>query len=104
VFNDREYTVSFDGEVSFRIQVALRAGMIEEGDVRAFMEGKTDGKAEQVLIDMILKRILSEKVGACEDALKDFVDSSFEGRVIRDLWESELEIARRAYERLIEEQ
>ena len=67
------------------------------------MEGKSDGTGEQDQINSILKWILSGKLGSCEEALNMSMEKSIECQIIRNLWESELEIAQRAYERLIED-
>jgi hypothetical protein len=89
----REYCVLMEGEVSFRIQVALRSILVEEEVVRKFMEGKDDGAAQEKKVDTILRGILKKKVGACETALSTKVDGP-QANISRLLWESELEIAR----------
>src|SRR5579859_1398658 len=89
----REYCVLMEGEVSFRIQVALRSILVEEEVVRKFMEGKDDGAAQEKKVDTILRGILKMKVSACETALSTKVDGP-QANISRLLWESELEIAR----------
>lgn len=90
-----------EGEISFRIQVALRSILVsEEQEVRDFMAGTSDGNGEQRRVDMILERILQEKINACERVLegrgKDCIESEF---VLR-LWKDELHIAQVAMEQL----
>ena len=92
-----------EGEVSFRIQVALRSILVSERhQLRDFMEGRSDGKEEQSPVDMILRRILHEKINICERTLnedwKDCVESNF----IRRLWGAELRVAQVALEQLMD--
>ena len=97
-----EYTISRDGEVSFRIQVALRSVLVsEERELREFMEGREDGSRHQGQVNQILKEILTVKIKACEAALMEVKDTEcIEGKFIRKLWEGELQIVRVAYDQL----
>lgn len=93
-----------EGEVSFRIQVALRSILAsEECEVRDFMEGKSDGNREQRRVDTILRTILQEKINACEGILEergnDRIDR-IESEFVWKLWEAELHIAQVALEQL----
>jgi hypothetical protein len=102
--NGCEYTISRDGEVSFRIQVALRSVLVsEESELREFMEGREDGARYQDQVDGILQEILISKIEACRVALdvedKECIESTF----IQRLWEGELHIARVAYNQLQQE-
>ena len=95
-----DYTVSKDGEASFRIQVALRS-ILEAGDMlREFMEGKNDGKDHQSQVDEILGQLLLGKVAACQQALALEKPECVAFDIVRQLWEAELRIAQNAYEKL----
>jgi hypothetical protein len=92
-----------EGEVSFRIQVALRTVLVaDENVLREFIEGKVDGKEQQSQVDKMLRGILKDKIDACEVALTVKWANCIESRLAQNLWEAELEIARVAYEKLIE--
>ena len=97
----REYTISMDGEVSFRIQVALRSVLVSNVDlVREFMEGKSDGKDQQGQVDNIVRKILFEKVKACKEALAREGPECIEDEIVRKLWDAELQLARIAQGKL----
>ena len=90
-----------EGEISFRIQVALRSILVlEECEIRDFMTGNSDGKGEQHRVDMILRRILQEKINACERILEGERKDCIESELVRRLWEAELHIAQVALEQL----
>jgi hypothetical protein len=90
-----------EGEISFRIQVALRSILVsEECEVRDFMEGKSDGNREQRRVDTILRTILQEKINACEGILEERGNDRIESEFIWKLWEAELHIAQVALEQL----
>jgi len=92
-----------EGEVSFRIQVALRSILVsEEREVRDFMEGKSDGKTEQSRVDTILQRILQEKISVCERTLKAEGKDCIESNFIRRLWGAELHVAQVALGQLMD--
>ena len=90
-----------EGEVSFRIQVALRSILVsEECEVRDFMAGKSDGNREQHRVDTVVRTILQEKINACERILEERGKDCIESEFIRKLWEAELQIAQVALEQL----
>jgi hypothetical protein len=99
-----DYTIAADGEVSFRIQVALRAVILdprkEESMLREFMEGRIDGNTQQHEIDELLKKILKHKIQECEKALATVQRSCIEAKTIQLLLESEMSIAQVAYRHL----
>jgi hypothetical protein len=99
-----DYTIAAGGEVSFRIQVALRAVILdprkEESILRQFMEGTSDGNAQQREIDEMLKRLVKQKIQECENALATVQKDCIEGNIVRQLWEAELNIAHVAYRHL----
>jgi len=92
-----EYTVSNDGEISFRIQVALRIGIgRREREVRGFLLGERDGREEQDEVDRALRNVLERKVVESEKFLKELKGEGNEVGIIRALWEAELQIAKTA--------
>jgi SET domain len=101
---EREYTISMEGEISFRVQVALRSILVSEAELREFMEGKNDGEDQKGAVDEILRRILSEKMVVCEQALALEKQDCIEADFTRRLWERELHISRIAQEQLDEVQ
>ena len=96
-----DYTISVEGEVSFRIQVALRSIRGDEQSLLEFVEGKNDGQEEQRYVDGLLRGILGKKVWECERALKKVGGDDIEDIIVEKLWDAELHIARETLEQLI---
>ena len=95
------YTISVEGEVSFRIQVALRSIRGDEQRLLGFMEGKNDGQEEQGYVDGLLRGILGKKIRDCETALKKVGGDDIEDIIVEKLWDAELHIARETLQLLI---
>jgi hypothetical protein len=88
-----------EGEISFRIEVALRSVLVSEEKVlREFMEGRNDGEDQAAQVDDILRKILLEKIDVCERTLEMKKEDCIEGNLIRKLWEMELHISKVAQE------
>ena len=98
-----DYTISVEGEVSFRIQVALRSICGDEESLLEFMEGKRDGVEEQGYVDSLLKGILKRKVRECERAIKKSEGDGIEEIIAEKLWDAELHIAKETLEQLMQE-
>lgn len=98
-----DYTISVEGEVSFRIQVALRSICGDEQSLLEFMEGKRDGVEEQGYVDSLLKGILQRKVSECERAIKKSDGDGIEEIIAEKLWDAELHIAKETLEQLMQE-
>jgi len=100
VIDVREYTVSLDGIVSWRVEVALRAVLLstDEETLQRFLAGQYDGTREQGQVNDILRKILVEKVELCETVLALSWTSCIEKDLVRKLWERELNIARATLE------
>jgi hypothetical protein len=98
--DNREYTIDVDGEVSWRIEVALRAVLLatEEEKLHKFLAGYYDGAPEQAQVNDVLRGILVGKVQQCERVLAVKWSSCVEGDLVEKLWEGELSIARKALE------
>jgi len=96
-----DYTISVEGEVSFRILVALRSIQVDEHSLLEFMEGKNDGQEEQRYVDGLLRGILAKKVRECERALKKLGGDEIEDIIAEKLWDAELHIARETLEQLV---
>jgi hypothetical protein len=97
-----EYTIDVEGEVSWRIEVALRAVLLAEDTekLQKFLEGYYDGAPEQRQINDIIREILVAKVGECEGFLEGMAMSCIESDLVRRVWEAELNIARTCLELL----
>lgn len=98
-----EYTVSCCGEVSFRIQVAVRTLCCTARDkVRGYLMGERDGVEEQGLVDGVLQGVLEDKVRRGEEVLGRIGkgEDGVEGGIVRTLWEDEGRIARSALRKL----
>jgi len=96
-----DYTISVEGEVSFRIEVALRSIQGDEQSLLGFMDGRRDGEEEQGYVDGLLREILGKKVRECERALKKLGGNEIEDIVAEKLWDAELHIAKETLEQFI---
>lgn len=96
-----DYTISVEGEASFRVQVALRSIRGDEQSLLEFMEGKRDGLEEQWEVDGSLKGILTRKVSECERALKKLGGDEIQDIIAEKLWDAELHIAKETLEQLM---
>ena len=92
----RGYTVAGDGEVSFRVQVALRATVLDVEGLQAVVEGRDDGEEQQDLVDGMIKKILGRKVASATHALSVLEGDDEVTLLARKLWASDLYIARLA--------
>jgi len=100
VIDVREYTISLDGIVSWRVEVALRAVLLstDEEQLQMFLSGHYDGTREQRQVNDILRKILFEKVEQCEKVLALNWTDCIERDLVRKLWEGELNIAKTTLE------
>ena len=93
-----DYTISVEGDISFRIRVALRTVRLDEQSLFEFMEGRRDGHEEQGYVDGLLKGILRKKVEECEGALNRLCEDKVEDIIAQKLWDAELHIAKETLE------
>jgi hypothetical protein len=91
-----------EGEVSWRIEVALRAVLLaEDGEkLQKFLEGYYDGAPEQGQVNDVVRGILVTKVGECEGFFLGKLTSCIEKDLVWRVWEAELNIARKSLELL----